>query len=158
MNNEKTSKPVALVTGGSRGIGFGCAEHLAKAGFDLVINGMRPEESVADALKALQDLGARTAYARGDIGSKESRAGILAVVRKSFGKLNVLVNNAGVAPKERLDIRNFEQTQRKFDWYHDKREQQQVATLSPKERAKTQQRLSAVTGSASRGKGLVYYS
>lgn len=114
MNNEKTSKPVALVTGGSRGIGFGCAEHLAKAGFDLVINGMRPEESVADALKALQDLGARTAYARGDIGSKESRAGILAVVRESFGKLNVLVNNAGVAPKERLDI--LEASEESFDY------------------------------------------
>ena len=62
------------------------------------------------------------------------------------------------AAKERLDIRNFEQTQRKFDWYHEKREQQQATALSPKERAKAQQRLSAVTGSASRGKGLVYHS
>ena len=62
------------------------------------------------------------------------------------------------AAKERLDIRNFEQTQRKFDWYHERREQQQVTALSPKDRAKAQQRLSAVTGSASRGKGLVYHS
>jgi hypothetical protein len=62
------------------------------------------------------------------------------------------------AAQERLEIRNFEQTQRKYDWYHDKRALQQSAALSPKERAKAQQRLSAVTGSASRGKGLVYHS
>ena len=114
MNNDNTSKPVALVTGGSRGIGFGCAEHLAKAGFDLVINGMRPEEQVSEPLQALQALGARTAYARGDIGSKESREGILAAVRESFGKLNVLVNNAGVAPKERLDV--LEASEESFDY------------------------------------------
>ena len=60
--------------------------------------------------------------------------------------------------QERLDIRNLEQTTRKFDWYHEKRARQQSTVLPAQERAKAQQRLSAVTGSASRGKGLVYHN
>lgn len=114
MATDSSARPVALVTGGSRGIGFGCAEQLAKAGFDLVINGMRPEEQVAEPLAALRALGATTAYAPGDIGSAESREGILAVAKEKFGCLNVLVNNAGVAPKQRLDL--LEATEESFDY------------------------------------------
>lgn len=97
-------KPVALITGGSRGIGFGCACALAENGFDLAINGMRPEDQVREAVLDLNKLGAEVAYCQGDIGSPEARAGILAEVKKKFGRLNVLVNNAGVAPRERKDI------------------------------------------------------
>ena len=61
-------KPVALVTGGSRGIGFGIAMALAEKGFDLGINGMRPEEQIAEPLDALKAAGAEVAYVRGDIG------------------------------------------------------------------------------------------
>ncbi len=99
-----SSKPVAIVTGGSRGIGFGCAEALAKAGFDIVINGMRPVDQVSEPIAQLESHGAKVAYARGDVGSAEGRSAILDTARETFGKLNVLVNNAGVAPKERLDL------------------------------------------------------
>lgn len=95
---------VAIVTGGSRGIGFGCAEQLAQCGFDLVINGMRPEDQVGDALEALRKRGVRVAYAQGDVGTPEGRSAILDKARNEFGQLNVLVNNAGVAPKERMDL------------------------------------------------------
>ncbi len=107
-------KPVALVTGGSRGIGYGCAEALAKAGFDLAVNGVRPEEQVADALEGLRKLGAQVVYCRGDVGSATGRAAILDAVKAGFGRLNVLVNNAGVAPKERRDI--LETSEESFDY------------------------------------------
>lgn len=103
MKNVK-HKLVALITGGSRGIGYGIAEHLAKAGFDLAINGVRPETLVADALDNLRTLGAEVIYCPGDIASREDRLSMLEKIKAYYGRLNVLVNNAGVAPKERRDI------------------------------------------------------
>jgi len=107
------SKPVALITGGSRGIGLGCATQLALAGFDLAINGQRDASLVGEAIAGLEALGARVAYCQGDIGSGEARARMLEEVRSAFGKLNVLVNNAGVAPRQRLDL--LETTEESFD-------------------------------------------
>lgn len=109
-----SARPVALVTGGSRGIGLGCALHLARAGFDLVINGMREETAVAAPLAELQVAGANVAYARGDIADPAARSAILATVREAFGRLNVLVNNAGVAPRERRDL--LEATEESWDF------------------------------------------
>jgi 3-oxoacyl-[acyl-carrier protein] reductase len=101
MNTAKT----ALITGGSRGIGFGIAHHLAREGWDLVINGVRAEDEVIHALGELRDLGVQVAYARGDIGSEHGRDAILTAVRSSAAPaLNLLVNNAGVAPRERNDL------------------------------------------------------
>lgn len=114
MTSSSQSKPVALVTGGSRGIGFGCARRLAELGFDLAVNGMRPEEQVGEPLQALRDLGAQVLYCRGDIGSSEARESMLGAVRERFGRLNVLVNNAGVAPKERKDI--LEASEESFEY------------------------------------------
>ncbi|OIN61133.1 3-ketoacyl-ACP reductase [Arsenicibacter rosenii] len=105
-------KPIALVTGGTRGIGLGIARHLARAGFDLAINGVRPEEAVQEPLAELRALGADVVYCRGDIASADARAGILATINDHFGRLNVLVNNAGVAPKERRDM--LEATEESF--------------------------------------------
>jgi 3-oxoacyl-[acyl-carrier protein] reductase len=65
---------------------------------------MRPEDQVGEPIQKLKDLGAEVCYCQGDIGSTEARAAMLAKVKETFGKLNILVNNAGVAPKERLDI------------------------------------------------------
>ena len=94
-------KRVALVTGGSRGIGLGIAKCLAKQNFDLAINGMRKEEDTSASLEELKALGADVLYCRGDVGSAEERQGIMAMINSHYGRLNVLVNNAGVAPKER---------------------------------------------------------
>lgn len=98
------TKKVAFVTGGSRGIGFGIALELAKAGFDLAINGMRPEEAVAPVMEKLRTFGAAVIYCQGDIASKEARSAMLEKIKARYGCLHVLVNNAGVAPKERKDI------------------------------------------------------
>lgn len=98
------SKQVALVTGGSRGIGLGIARKLASEGFDLAINGMRPQEQVHEVLEDLRSLGAEVIYTPGDIGDASARESMIGAVKAHFGRLHWLVNNAGVAPKERLDI------------------------------------------------------
>ena len=108
------SKGVALVTGGSRGIGFGVAKTLASQGYDLAINGMRPEEQISGALDELRSEGVEVLYVPGDIGSTEDRKRMINSVREKFGRLNWLVNNAGVAPKQRLDI--LETTEESFNW------------------------------------------
>lgn len=107
-------KKIAFITGGSRGIGLGIAEHLAKAGFNLAINGMRSEEAVKDVLYNLIGLGAEVIYCQGNIASADDRKGMLEKIRAHFGCLHVLVNNAGVAPKQRNDI--LEATEESFDY------------------------------------------
>lgn len=99
-----SDKPVAFITGGSRGIGFGCASRLAELGFNIAINGMRDEADVSEPIAVLKSLGAEVLYCQGDIGSSAARASMLERIKAHFGKLNVLVNNAGVAPKERKDL------------------------------------------------------
>ncbi len=106
-------KPVALITGGSRGIGHGCALELARQGYDLAIAGRRPADDCADALQALRDAGAAVEYAVCDVAAREAREALLARVREAFGRLQVLVNNAGVAPRERRDL--LEATEESFD-------------------------------------------
>ena len=78
-------KRVALVTGGSRGIGFGIAKHLAESDFDIAINGVRKETEVADALKELRNTGAEVLYCQGDVSSTDDRKKILQQVAKHFG-------------------------------------------------------------------------
>jgi 3-oxoacyl-[acyl-carrier protein] reductase len=107
-------KKTALITGGSRGIGLGIAKELAKAGFNLAINGVRNQKSVQPVLNELANTGVEVIYAQGDISKKEDRAKILQTVVAQFGKLNVLVNNAGIAPKERKDI--LEASEESFEY------------------------------------------
>lgn len=95
---------VALITGGSRGIGLGIATELARAGFDLAINGVRPVTDVQPVLDQLASSGVDVIYCQGDVASTGARNAIVGKVREHFGRLHVLVNNAGIAPKERKDI------------------------------------------------------
>ena len=113
MTTNHCNRPVALITGGSRGIGLGCAECLAGAGFDLAINGVREEAQVSGVVEKLEALGAAVIYCRGDIGDSKARAAVINNVREHYGRLNVLVNNAGVAPRERKDI--LEASEESFD-------------------------------------------
>ena len=105
MESGQKSK-TALVTGGTRGIGLGIAQALAKDGWNLILNGVRPENQIAQVLDNLRALDCQVAYAQGDIGSKEGRKAIREAAREASGGqvVNLLVNNAGVAPKERLDL------------------------------------------------------
>jgi len=97
-------KKIAFITGGTRGIGFGVATELAKSGFDIAVNGVRPDSEVQDSIQLLKSFGAEVIYCRGNVASPEERKNMLEQIAGSYGKLHVLVNNAGIAPKERKDI------------------------------------------------------
>jgi 3-oxoacyl-[acyl-carrier protein] reductase len=104
VSEDRGARQVALVTGGTRGIGRGVAAALAREGYDLAVVGVRLEDEAADSLAGLRASGAAVTYVQADIGDDEAGARILAAVRERYGRLDVLVNNAGVAPKERKDI------------------------------------------------------
>lgn len=114
---ESPTKRVALVTGGASGIGFGISEALAREGFDLAIAGRRDEAHVRGGLDDLRELGAEVLYVPADIGSTDDRVRLMEAVRAHFERLHVLVNNAGVAPRERADL--LEATEESFDWVLD---------------------------------------
>ena len=82
----------------------GISKRLAQEGCDLAICGTREASAVAETVRELQTLGAEILYVQADIADPEARARSLAAVRDRFGRLNVLVNNAGIAPRERADI------------------------------------------------------
>jgi NAD(P)-dependent dehydrogenase (short-subunit alcohol dehydrogenase family) len=97
-------RPTALVTGATRGIGFGIAEQLALNGYDLIVNGTRDEAQVSEAVDALARHGGRVIYVQADISRAEDRESLVDRARHEFTYLNLLVNNAGVAPNQRADI------------------------------------------------------
>jgi len=99
-----TSGKVALITGGSRGIGLGIARELSASGFHLAINGRRAKSEVAPVLDELRASGVEAIYCQADIANLADHARLLSEVRERFGRLDVLVNNAGVAPNVRTDV------------------------------------------------------
>lgn len=101
---------VALVTGGSRGIGLGIVTQLAKQGFNIAINGVRPQEGVTDVLASIKALGVEVIYCQGNVALSADRAKILQEVKDHYGQLNILVNNAGIAPRERRDVLSTSET------------------------------------------------
>ena len=111
--------PVALITGGSRGIGRGIALALARIGCDLVIN-FRDDEraaraTAADCLEASRRAGPeiRAEICRADIAEAACRRELIRFTRAAFGRLDLLVNNAGVAPQVRADL--LEASEESFD-------------------------------------------
>ena len=113
-------RPVAIVTGASRGIGKGIAKELASLGYDLVINHFdftdkgQPDESRAEQTqKEIKELGAKCESLRGDVSSAEDRNSLVALAKSKFDRCDMLVNNAGVAPLKRMDI--LEVSEESFD-------------------------------------------
>jgi 3-oxoacyl-[acyl-carrier protein] reductase len=106
-------KPVALITGAARGIGRAIAVALAKEGFDIAIADVLKREDAQEGLTACEKNGAKTLFVQSDISQTPSRKEIVEAVKKGFGRLDVLVNNAGVAPKVRTDL--LEATEESFD-------------------------------------------
>ena len=110
-------KKVALITGAGRGIGLGIAMALASdpiAPCDIAVMDIHPDEVVIPALNELREQGAEVLYCRADVTEREARQRTLDEIKERFGRLNVLVNNAGVAPRVRADI--LEATEESYDW------------------------------------------
>lgn len=101
---------VALVTGAARGIGLACAKALAAEGFDVAIADVLDS---ADAVAAIKAMGRNALGVKCDISVAADRAAAVATIKGRFGRLNVLVNNAGVAPKVRADL--LEATEESYD-------------------------------------------
>jgi NAD(P)-dependent dehydrogenase (short-subunit alcohol dehydrogenase family) len=106
-------KKVALVTGGTRGIGLGIADQLADDGYLLTVTGMRPWEEVEETIRSLERNGQPVLYVQGDISSPISRRYLINTALTSFGRIDVLVNNAGIAPAARRDL--LEMTEESMD-------------------------------------------
>jgi 3-oxoacyl-[acyl-carrier protein] reductase len=104
-------RPVAIVTGASRGIGKAIALELASLGYDIVVN--RAADAVPDTKKQVEELGVRCEFVQGDIGKAEDRKRLVETTRENFGRCDMLVNNAGAAPLKRLDI--LEATEESFE-------------------------------------------
>ena len=111
--------PVALITGASRGIGRGIALELAKLGHDLVINyagnveAARKTATDCIATAKVEDEAIRAEVCQADISAGADRTKLIAFTREKFGRLDLLVNNAGVAPDVRADI--LEANESSFD-------------------------------------------
>jgi NAD(P)-dependent dehydrogenase (short-subunit alcohol dehydrogenase family) len=93
-------KKTAIVTGGRRGIGRAIAARLARDGFNVVINGQSPRGD-----DRFEDIpGQDWIYVQADIGEREDRERLLEESLRRFGAVQLLVNNAGIAPRNRADL------------------------------------------------------
>ena len=94
----------ALITGASRGIGRGIAEALAERGWAIVINYRGNQTAAMETLRIVKSQGGKGVLVQADISSAVDRQRLVAETLDNFGRIDLLVNNAGVAPRERLDI------------------------------------------------------
>ena len=108
-----TEKKVAIVTGSGRGIGYAIARQLGKDGYAVVLTATGEKERYADALAALEADGTEYIYVKGDISTAEGRTATVESALRAFGRIDVLVINAGVAPLVRADL--LEMTEESFD-------------------------------------------
>lgn len=106
-------KKTAIVTGSSRGIGFAIARQLGLDGYNIVMVATGPQGKNQGSLDALRGQGIDCAYVQANIGEHEDRLRIVQGALSAFGRIDALVNNAGVAPKVRADL--LEMTEESFD-------------------------------------------
>ena len=106
-------RSIAIVTGGTRGIGLGIARALAATGWDLAIVGVRPPADVGRVVDELKTHGGRVQYVQADIGDSQQRGGVVTDVTGELGTPSALVNNAGRAPRVRADL--LEATEESFE-------------------------------------------
>lgn len=106
-------KKTAVVTGSSRGIGFAIAEQLGRDGFNIVMVATGSKEKNRDAVEKLEKEGISVGYVQANIALQEDRLRIVKEAVELFGRIDVLVNNAGVAPLVRADL--LDMSEESFD-------------------------------------------
>lgn len=108
---------VAAVTGAARGIGNSIAVQLAKDGYFVALMDIFPYEQAKENLQELISTGSKILYFQGNLLNATDREAFVQKIIQELGRIDVLVNNAGVAPKERLDI--IETTEESYDYVMD---------------------------------------
>ena len=101
-----SEKPTALVTGAATGIGRSAAIALAKNGYDVVVNYSRSEDAAKVTAREAEAAGAKTLLCRADVSDDNAVRAMLAAAEKEFGRLDVLINNAGTTAD--VEPKNFE--------------------------------------------------
>ena len=104
----------ALVTGGSRGIGLSIVKELGLNGYRVALMATRPEEEYPESTEILRKAGVDYFLLSGDISKSEDRKRVVLQSLEALGSFDVLVNNAGVAPKVRADLLTM--TEESFDY------------------------------------------
>ena len=107
-------KKTAIVTGGSRGIGFGIVRQLGLDGYNVAVMDVNSLDDYKENFEELKRLGIDYLYVQGSTTDRADRERFLAQTVEKFGDIDVLVNNAGVAPKVRMDL--LEMTEESFDY------------------------------------------
>ncbi len=100
MDNQR----VAIVTGGSRGIGRAIAEELASAGFRTVVNYATRPDAAESVVESISSAGGVAVSVGGDVGQAEDRQRLVDTTLEKFGRIDVLVNNAGITSQGRNDL------------------------------------------------------
>ena len=106
-------RSAALITGGSRGIGRGIAVGLAAAGWDLLLTYNSNRDAAEETAKSCTEAGSRVELFKADISNREDRNRLVQFAQDEFPRLELLVNNAGMAPRQRADI--LDATEESFD-------------------------------------------
>ena len=104
----------ALVTGGVRGIGFGISQALARDGWQLAVCGTKEPGDVADQVAELETHKIIVRYYRCNVAEHSDREQMVEHIRRDFGAVNLLVNNAGVGARVRADM--FDMTEENYEW------------------------------------------
>ncbi|HOD92871.1 MAG TPA: 3-ketoacyl-ACP reductase [Clostridia bacterium] len=107
-------KKIAIITGAARGIGNGIAYQLATEEYDIAILDVFAQEDVNENIDRVKKAGAEVLYFKGDLSKSDDRIEFVKTVMEQYGRIDVLVNNAGVGPKVRMDI--LDTTEESFDF------------------------------------------
>ena len=108
-----TDRSVAIVTGASRGIGKAIAEELAAINYDIVISYRSTDDKALEVKKKCESLSVACELFKGDISNRDERIALIEFTKDTFGRCDLLVNNAGVAPSQRADL--LDATEESFD-------------------------------------------
>ncbi len=112
---SKLSGKVAVVTGASKGIGASIAEHYAAEGASVVVNYSSSKAGADAVVKRIQDKGGKAIAVQGDVSKPEDIQRLFAETKKAYGKLDVLVNNAGIYDFKPLGEITPDHFHRQFD-------------------------------------------
>ncbi|MAQ88769.1 MAG: 3-ketoacyl-ACP reductase, partial [Rhodopirellula sp.] len=109
--------PVAIITGSSRGIGAACARELALSGYRVVVNYLNNVEAAEQVCSTIVNSGGEAIICQANIGKRVDRERIIGETHDSFGRLDLLVNNAGITSQGRRDL--LEATEESWDMVFD---------------------------------------